>query len=319
MNSKYLFVIALFSCIIFHKTIENAGTPKSKPSLDLWFESAKSGDLETIKKMSHVIDVNSKDSHGWTALMWATDKNHENIVQFLLQAPNINVNFKDKLFHKSALLIASWRGYARILKLLLQNPNIDVNIQDSSEWTALMYAVYYDHINCVKLLLQAPNINLVIENISDQTALQLAEFKKNSKIINLLDQTIKILAKKAFEAARGGDIKKVRSIIKQIGYDCIVDEEGNSLVHYAFSHNNCTLALSLLKMARDPRILLASTNQNGETPLELVNPTSPLFELCMDMAFASKNESPTCFKRKIVVFFDKILNPKKITSPATGS
>jgi uncharacterized protein len=108
-----------------------------------WIAMAKSG----------MVDVNTKDKHGWTALMHAAyadnfgrtvlqhaaARNNLEAIKELLIAPNIDVNTKDNL-GRTALMHAAAVSNLEAIKELLKAPNIDVNAKDKNGRTALMYA-----------------------------------------------------------------------------------------------------------------------------------------------------------------------------------
>jgi ankyrin repeat protein len=94
-------------------------------------------DLELIKDILEysVIDINSQDSKGWTALIYAADMGNEKCVE-----------------------------------LLLNHPGIDVNVQNKGGWTALVHAAYMGREKCVELLLKHPTINVKLKNEFGHTA-----------------------------------------------------------------------------------------------------------------------------------------------------
>jgi ankyrin repeat protein len=94
-------------------------------------------DLDLIRDILDysLVDVNGKDSNGWTALMRS----------------------------------ANW-GKEKSLKLLLNQPGIDVNVQDGIGWTALMLAARWGKEKSVELLLKHPDIDVTLETEYGRTA-----------------------------------------------------------------------------------------------------------------------------------------------------
>jgi ankyrin repeat protein len=104
-------------------------------------------------------DLNTQEnSTGWTALMFAVNKGHKDIVQRLVSA-GADVHIRDKR-GRSALSLALERGDVDVMKVLIEGgadvntqnkaamvdilltANGDLNTQENSTgWTALMFAV----------------------------------------------------------------------------------------------------------------------------------------------------------------------------------
>ena len=123
------------------------------------FQAAKNGNIERIKELlSEGIDVNTKDTHGWTALI-------------------LSCVFSNK---KSSI---------ETVKLLLEY-GADINIQDNKGWTSLMYASRHSNevsnIETVKLLLEY-DANVNIQNKKGLTALMYSsgESNHNSSLYNV--------------------------------------------------------------------------------------------------------------------------------------
>jgi ankyrin repeat protein len=137
---------------------------------------SKNPDLELIKDILEysVIDVNSKNSVGQTALMRAADNGKEKAVELLLNHPGIDVNLQDR-YGWTALIWAAYNGREKAVELLLNHPKIDVNVQDKSGCTALMWGARWGKEKCVKLLLNYPGIDVTLKNEHNQTAWEKAK------------------------------------------------------------------------------------------------------------------------------------------------
>ena len=56
----------------------------------------RDGDIEGVQaEIDNGANVNEEDDSGWTGLMWALGKRHNNVVQLLLNHPQIDVNKVD--------------------------------------------------------------------------------------------------------------------------------------------------------------------------------------------------------------------------------
>ena len=94
----------------------------------------KNGDLEGVKALLQIgVDVNTKGEYGLTGLMWAVSKNHNSVVELLLNTPNIDVNLKSDDYWCPLDLAVEYKNI-EALKMLLDVPTIDVNIVES-EWS----------------------------------------------------------------------------------------------------------------------------------------------------------------------------------------
>jgi ankyrin repeat protein len=101
-------------------------------------------DLELIKDILAytVVDINSKDSNGWTALMLAADWGKSKSVELLLNHPGIDVNVQTEN-GTTALMWVAYNENEKVVELLLNHPGIDVNMQDRWGWTAWDHASGY--------------------------------------------------------------------------------------------------------------------------------------------------------------------------------
>jgi ankyrin repeat protein len=114
--------------------------------------------------------VNCKDHSTNTALHLATRRRHTGVVKLLISHKDIDVNPVD-LEQKTPLIRASWSGFTEIVKLLLSHKDIQVNQVDVEKRTPLIYASLGHHDAIVKLLLERPEI--------DEKAID--DFEKNYK------------------------------------------------------------------------------------------------------------------------------------------
>lgn len=299
----YLYTLFLLSCFSIYYQISASGYNKSsqqKKLLNSWFHSIETGDINSIKKLVGKVNINAKNSAGWYALIVASDRCRENVIQLLLQMPTIDINAQDS-FGYTTLMNAACFGQENIVKLILQVASINVNLQNSGGETALIIATTRGYTHIVKALLEVPTININIQDVLGYTALTWAKIRDHEEIAQLLESKIKELRNQILEllsrsiksesdAEQKDYISQIKSIVAQIGSDWIIDDKGNSLLHKAFANKMQELALFLLQNAKDPQELLTRQNYLGETALELISPTSALFCLCMDLAYVPKTD-----------------------------
>ena len=106
-------------------------------------------------------DVNTKDEHGDTGLIWASVWNHNSVIALFLSTPNIDVNLKNNQGRCPLHFAAHDERKTKnneALKLMLDIPNIDVNIVDRRGRSAVYMAVSGDNIEGLKLLLTHPSL-----------------------------------------------------------------------------------------------------------------------------------------------------------------
>lgn len=161
--------------------------------------SSMFGHRKAVRKLLEQdgIDVNAKNSDGYTALILASSNGRTEIVAMLLDAgANVNARTNTNYWGSTALIRASENKHTEIVAMLLDN-GADVNATDDDGDTALMrvincnaeddrpwYQVEYDIIEIVEMLLTAgADVNVVNNN---KTALDIAEETSCTKQIQLL-------------------------------------------------------------------------------------------------------------------------------------
>ena len=69
-----------------------------------FLNAAKRGDISAVKReIASGVNINYSNSNGNTALIYASDKGHVQVVKELLLHPEINVNATENCFGASAL------------------------------------------------------------------------------------------------------------------------------------------------------------------------------------------------------------------------
>lgn len=233
------------------------------------------------------ININLQDNDGQTALTKAALCGYRETVEILLKEPTISVNIKaengfTELNGFTALMYAVTGSDQTIVKLLLAAPTIDINTTNKNGKTALMEAVSRDALNIVKLLLQVLGINITAKDRLGNTAYDLSH---NFSIKTLIQEKIGELVNIALCAIQESNIPVLKSVISQIGFDYIVGESGNTLLHKAFASNSADSIIFLLHHAPDTRELVCQKNKAGKIPLELIDPTSDIFRYLVELPF----------------------------------
>jgi ankyrin repeat protein len=99
-----------------------------------FFRAIKRSDKRYVELglLQRIVAINAADRksrHRHTALIYACDNGHEDIVKMLLKEQHIDVNFQDK-YGLTALMYACLGGYTEIVKLLLGREDIDIHLED---------------------------------------------------------------------------------------------------------------------------------------------------------------------------------------------
>ena len=111
------------------------------------------GNLQAAQQPEHLAQIH-------TTLLMAAERGDLGIVQRLITAPGININYQDS-HERSALRNAAINGHRTIVQALINTPGIDINLQDSAGWTALMYVALKEDMPTVYTLTSAgANIHL---------------------------------------------------------------------------------------------------------------------------------------------------------------
>ncbi|KAJ7572891.1 ankyrin repeat-containing domain protein, partial [Mycena floridula] len=85
---------------------------------------------------------------------------HFSIIKFLLQMGNMNPNSRDR-HSRTALSYAAEAGHVEVVRLLLQIDNIlQPDLADKKKRTPLMYCCRKDHIAVCELLLKHKDVNI---------------------------------------------------------------------------------------------------------------------------------------------------------------
>ncbi|KAI8947730.1 ankyrin repeat-containing domain protein [Xylaria longipes] len=171
-----------------------------------------------------LIDVQSTDEEGWTALHLAANVGHSKAIKALVKADSdVNALNRDGL---SPLLLAARKGKVASIEALLDNKAVDVNIRDNVyERTALSWAAETGKSRAVELLAEADSdINSLDK--SSQTPLVLAAKKGHSDSIKTLlrfgpDMNIKdtIWGQPAVSFAAAGGYAKTTELLAEAGSD----------------------------------------------------------------------------------------------------
>ncbi len=175
-----------------HKTgleniLKNVQT-SSKTSMDkdnsiTLHQAAQTGDVSAATLLvSRAVQIDEKDSEGWTPLHYAAQNGHNEIADLLVsKGADLDARMPAKA---SALHIAAVNGHLSIAELLLSN-GAQIDAVSDFNITPLHFAVEYNHIDLVSLLIsRGAKVNA--RNGSSSTPLHIAALKGHAQAADLL-------------------------------------------------------------------------------------------------------------------------------------
>ena len=158
-----------------------------------WEEMLDARFLMLFLSAPHMSNINVQGRGGQTPLIIACKLGLEEVVQYLLHHPNLDVNIADN-DGDTALLLACGRSpnNEAIVSMLLSHQDIQVNKVNSFRDTPLITACMKSQLGVVKLLLARDDINVNARNNDNYTALMMSCEINNTKtkaeiVRNLLD------------------------------------------------------------------------------------------------------------------------------------
>ncbi|XP_052062617.1 uncharacterized protein LOC127702453 [Mytilus californianus] len=229
----------------------------------LW--ASRWGHLETV---SYLLDLkadcmleNDKNS---TALHWAVRYEHIDVVRFLLTKGKADANKERLQGLVVPIVLAAALGNVRITEILLENganPNhmirsgetplhvaskegnasvidvlihhkADVDRQDDNGNTPLINAAANDHIKCIDLLMKA-GADATVKNHMGYDSWHFALQSENDEVLQIVCKHARNFKIPHLTAAKLGRDHKINVLFKS-GFNIKeVDDDNNSLVHYA--------------------------------------------------------------------------------------
>ena len=132
------------------------------------------GDIEAVEAaIDNGADVNEENGFGETGLMCANHSNN-NVVQLLLQHPQIDVNKADAVGN-NALHLAALADNHEGMKLLLDREDLtsgSINSRNDMGRSPILEVVLRNSVNCFHLLLTNPLVDLDTRDDYERSAEQ---------------------------------------------------------------------------------------------------------------------------------------------------
>lgn len=153
------------------------------------FDCVDRGDLQSIKNFLKVgFTVNELSDKGTPLLIHAIRKRQHNIVDFLLENSDINVNLLSKDRGSSALMEACAENNNDLVTNLLRL-GADSNLQNLTGQTALIISLNNSNVNLVKMLLEN-DADVSIKDNMEMDAIGYAELFGMDEIVEIIEQQI---------------------------------------------------------------------------------------------------------------------------------
>ncbi|KAL6835632.1 hypothetical protein J3E69DRAFT_319241 [Trichoderma sp. SZMC 28015] len=155
--------------------------------------ATENGHNDVVKLLldTNKVNVNSTNGDGSTPLHYASLRQHEDIVNLLLDTRSIDVNLQD-IYGYSPLHLSARRGYETIVQLLLRKLEVDVNLRDGYKSTPLHYAASAGYEVIVHLLFERHDIDVNAKDDHKNTPLHLAASGGHETVAQLLLQRLEI-------------------------------------------------------------------------------------------------------------------------------
>ena len=152
LKHKKLQLRATIDCVEIN-SYENDGTPSL-------FRACRDSKVLEMFLAHPKIDVNIKDTNGWTALMNACAYGEVNAVKRLCKVPGIDLNHQNSIGYTAAI-IAIVNNNAECVKILSNIPGVNWNIKTKMNYTAVNYARQTE---IIQILSTVPGVDWNIES-----------------------------------------------------------------------------------------------------------------------------------------------------------
>ena len=148
----------------------------SKSNRNLLLEACESGHIDTVHHLviDKHCDINAKGSRGNTPLHYACKKGKYEIVKFLTNHHECNIEAENFYYKDRAVHLACESGHIDIVRHLVINKHCDINAKNSRGYTPLHYACGEGKYEIVKFLTDHPECNIEAESNYNIRAVHLA-------------------------------------------------------------------------------------------------------------------------------------------------
>jgi len=163
--------------------VENGPVPNQAEEL---MDAVRTNDLVRVSRiLSSGLSARIRDSEGWTAIHWATEMGHRDLVLLLLDRDPILLNTKTNE-GLSPINIAAWRGDKKLVELLLAQ---GAEIDDKTKWgeVPLHHAVSFEHLDVCEFLLKN-GADMFAQDKLSRTPFMIVTQKGSARMKKLFEQ-----------------------------------------------------------------------------------------------------------------------------------
>jgi ankyrin repeat protein len=187
-------------------------------------KAAGNGNLSLFERLIELgANIDQRDCSNESAIFHAVKKDREDIVKRLIEL-KATLNFQNQYGETILILAAQLRKNNQIVKELIQEDGIDIEQIDNFGNNALITACYWGNFDAAKELMLA-GASVIKQNEKGKTALMVAVQDNDFKDLDLLTK------------------------MRDAGYNFkTTDNNGNTVLFYAFEKGNIELAQELLKL-----------------------------------------------------------------------
>ncbi|WP_419241683.1 ankyrin repeat domain-containing protein [Cardinium endosymbiont of Nabis limbatus] len=218
-------------------------------------------------------DVNARAMHGDTALHLAIGRDHLDIVDYLVQVPNIDLNAKDD-YDTRPVHLAVDRGLDFLKALLRYKKQIDINAKDGAGNTPLYRSIHRGYVSGAEFLVHCGTIDLNVKDRYDRVALHLVARKGYANLLEeILKKTSDVNAKDKYGytplhlAAYYGRPSVVKRLVRCATIDLNAqNNKGKTPLHLATYRGHEAVVKILVTQ---PNIAINAQDENKDTPLHL--------------------------------------------------
>ncbi|GMF21228.1 unnamed protein product [Phytophthora fragariaefolia] len=149
--------------------------------------AALGGYLEVVRYLVEKCnsDVNAKDEHGAAAVVWAASSGKVKVVQYIAEQCDVDINAKSESGYTAFLVAAQW-GHYDVVQFLCEQCDANVKCRNENESTALMLAAVGGHTDVARYLVEQCGLDLNAENIHGLNALMGGVLSGGTEIVRYL-------------------------------------------------------------------------------------------------------------------------------------
>ncbi|XP_067087629.1 ankyrin repeat and death domain-containing protein 1A [Osmerus mordax] len=230
-----------------------------------FLEAAKRDDVETLKALGKVVNINTQNVDGRAALHYAVAGQHQTAVRYLLQR-RPNIDLKDK-YGLAVIHLAAWFGSLDILKLLVAG-GAEQKVLNQEGWNIVHCAAINNHTDIVEYIVKDLQMKeLDRRDQAGQRAFALAaEHGCDEMLTLLMDEEFNMATMRPNKngdtplhlAAKNGHLSTVQLLLQSFETRNQTNKAGETALSLAADNGHEDCVLALLEADCDPNITTAT-------------------------------------------------------------